>query len=186
LRPLVGSPVHPAHITAARLVTGLAACGLFAVGGSPATVWAGALWVLSAFLDRCDGEFARMTGQSSRRGHRFDFASDILINSLVFLAIGLGLDGRLPGQSPLLLGGLAAAGVAVASVLAELGERDMRLGEKTFAGKWGFDFDDIIYIIGPIAWLGGLDVLLVGASVGGPGAAILVSVKLRRKRVGRA
>jgi phosphatidylglycerophosphate synthase len=185
LRPLVGSPAHPGHITAARLATGLAACGLFAVGG-PLTVWAGALWVLSTFLDRCDGEFARMTGQSSRRGHYFDFVSDILINSLVFLAIGLGLGARLPGQWSLALGGLAAAGVAGASVLAELGERDMRLGEKMFSGKWGFDFDDIIYVIGPVAWLGGLDVLLVGASVGGPGAAILVSVKLRRKRAGRA
>jgi len=65
VRPLVGGPVTANHLTTLRLLTGVAACIAFACGGRGGEIWGGALWVLSAFLDRADGELARLAGSSS-------------------------------------------------------------------------------------------------------------------------
>jgi archaetidylinositol phosphate synthase len=60
VRPLVGTWVRPNHLTLLRLVTGALACALLAVGGGRAELWSGILWLFSAFLDRADGELARI------------------------------------------------------------------------------------------------------------------------------
>lgn len=182
-RPFVGSELTPNHITTLRVLTGFGACGLFAYGGPTAANWAGVLWVLSAFLDRCDGEFARLTGLSSRRGHLYDITGDITINAAVFAAVGIGLTVSGGDWWPLTIGVLAAAGIAIASILAEFNEQDMGQGQKTFSGGLGFDFDDLIYVIALFPWIGQLELLLICGSIGGPLAAIVIGWKLIRKKM---
>src|SRR6266581_1765282 len=60
VRPLIGTWVRPNHLTVLRLIVGLAACALLAVGSRTAAAWSGALWIVTCVLDRADGELARM------------------------------------------------------------------------------------------------------------------------------
>jgi PAS domain S-box-containing protein len=89
--PLVNTPVTPNHLTGVRLASGLAACAAFAVGTREWDIWGGWLWLFSAFLDRADGELARVSGKTSPWGHKFDMITDTLVTSLFFLGAGIGL-----------------------------------------------------------------------------------------------
>lgn len=179
VRPLVGTAVTPNHLTTARLVTGTAACIAFAVGDAWWDFWGGVLWIVSCLLDRADGELARLGGTSSPGGHLYDLYSDIAINSLFFLAIGIGLRGSWLGWWAIPLGALATGAVAGASILSERLEKLWGTGQKAYVGIAGFDFDDVLYLFAPAAWLGWLLPLLVGAAFGAPVFLIGTWLRLR-------
>jgi len=179
--PLVGSPVTPNHLTTLRLATGLAACAALATGHHRYEIWGGVLWVFSAFLDRADGELARLAGTQTRWGHLYDYASDVAVTALFFIAIGFGLRHGVLGTWAVLLGIVSGLSVAAASLLSEAIEQRNGTGEKAYEGAGGFDFDDILYLFGPLAWLSLLSPLLIGASVGGPAFAIWTWLRLRRE-----
>ena len=143
VRPLVGGPVTPNHLTTARLVTGVGACAAFAVGTYDWDVAAGVIWVISALLDRADGELARLGGTSSKWGHAYDYYTDVAVNALFFLAIGIGLrhHGTLGGWT-IVMGAVACATVAAASIWSEMLELRRADGVKAYEGFGGFDFDD--------------------------------------------
>ncbi len=180
VRPLVGSPVTPNHVTGLRLATGLAACAALAAGTRGGEIWGGLLWVLSAFLDRADGELARLANSQSKWGHIFDYASDVSLSALFFVAVGFGLNGGALGGWAVALGLVGGVSVAFAALLSEAIERRKDDGIKAYEGAGGFDFDDILYLFGPIAWLGWLAPLLVGAAVGGPAFAAWTWLRYRR------
>ena len=46
--PLINTPVTPNHITVLRLITGLMACGLLAIGSYESNLWGGILWLILA------------------------------------------------------------------------------------------------------------------------------------------
>ena len=171
VKPLIDSPITPNHLTTLRLVTGLAACMGFAHGDRSWAVWGGVLWIASAFLDRADGELARLTGKMSRNGHLYDYACDVIVNGLVFVAIGIGLRSNSFGTGYIIIGFISGITVSAASLLSERLERMNSDMGKAYEGRAGFDFDDILYIFGPIAWLDLLQLLLIGAAVGGPAFA---------------
>ena len=179
VRPLLGTKVTPNHLTALRLVTGLAACAAFAAGTRGGEIWGGLLWVLSAFLDRADGELARLANAQSKWGHIFDYASDVSLSALFFIAVGVGLRGAL-GDWAVALGLLGGLSVAYASLMSEAIERHKEDGVKAYEGAGGFDFDDILYLFGPIAWFGLLMPLLIGGAVGGPAFAVWTWLRYRR------
>lgn len=180
VRPLVGTWVRPNHLTTLRLVSGLAACAMFAVGDFAWSAWAGVIWVISAFLDRADGELARIGRLSSRAGHLYDFYSDAAINGLFFIAIGIGMRTSWLGDWAVVLGLLAGLGVSGASILCEILEQRVADGRKAIEGAGGFDIDDITYAYGPAAWLDWLLPLLLGASVGGPAFAAVTLWRIFR------
>ena len=181
VKPLVGSPVTPNHLTTLRLATGLAACAALATGQHRYEIWGGVLWVLSAFLDRADGELARLAGTQTRWGHFYDYASDVSVTALFFIAIGFGLRHGVLGIWAVLLGIVSGLSVAAASLLSEAIEQRNGTGEKAYEGAGGFDFDDILYLFGPVAWLSLLSPLLIGAAVGGPAFAIWTWLRLQRE-----
>jgi archaetidylinositol phosphate synthase len=186
VRPLVGTPIRPNDLTTARLVTGIAACAAFTAGEPRWNLWGGILWIVSCLLDRADGELARIGGTTSAWGHRYDYYCDVAINSLFFLAIGVGLrDGGLGGWA-VALGLLAGISVALASVLSELYEQASEDSGKAYVGILGFDFDDTLYLLGPAAWFGLLPFLLVGAAACAPIIVALTWVRLIRRRERRA
>lgn len=185
VRPLVGSPVTPNHLTSARLITGLFACGGFAVGEPVWILWGGVLWLVSCLLDRADGELARLSGTSSPGGHLYDYYTDVAINGLLFVSIGVGLrNDALLGEWAPALGALAGLTVAAASVLAERLEHEAPDAGKAYAGVLGFDFDDVLYLFAPIGWLGWFPYVLVGAAIGGPVFAVLTAWRLYALRRG--
>jgi phosphatidylglycerophosphate synthase len=180
VRPLVGGPITPNHLTTLRLVTGLAACAAFALGTPGGDLWAGVLWLISALLDRADGELARLGGASSAWGHAYDYACDVAVNGLFFVAIGVGLRHGDLGAWTIAMGVVAGVSVALASIWSELLERRRADGAKAYEGYAGFDFDDIMYLFAPVAWLGWLFPLLVGATLGGVVFALLTGYRLWR------
>ena len=179
VRPLLDTPVTPNHLTTCRLLTGLAACAAFALGTRMGDVWGGFLWVLSAFLDRADGELARLSGRISDKGHRYDFACDVIINGLVFICIGIGLREDGFGLAYILMGFCAGITVSTASLLSERLESMNTFSQRAYEGAAGFDFDDVLYIFGPVAWCGWLYVILIGAAFGGPAFVIWTWLRLR-------
>jgi archaetidylinositol phosphate synthase len=186
VRPLIGRGITPNHLTTLRLVTGMAACGFLALGDSlhGALAWGGALWVLSAFLDRADGELARIGNMMSAQGHRYDYLVDNGVNCLFFLAIGIGLRhaslfGHVLGPWAVVLGVLSSAALLLCNWMSELYERRVP-GERIWSGAWGFHPDDALYLLGPAAWLGWLLPILLGAAVGTTLMAVIIAVRLLR------
>ena len=177
--PLVNTPVTPNHLTTLRLITGIAACGLFAIGTTEWNLYGGFLWILSAFLDRADGELARVGGKSSPWGHKYDYFSDVFVTALFFIGIGIGLRNTTfwnvdLGLWTIVMGFGATAGVIATEILAEkIDQAQKDTGEKAYAGFAGFDFDDVIYLFAPVVWLNLHPPFLIGASVGAPAFALL-------------
>ena len=145
-------------------------------------IWGGWLWLLSAFLDRADGELARVTGKTSPGGQVFDMFYDLTVTSLFFLGVGLGLRDEIfldfeLGQWPIWLG---ADGVFAAEIFAEFIDRaEADTGEKAYPGIWGFDFDDILYLFAPVVWLDWHLYFVLGATVGAPTSAFFTWYKWR-------
>jgi phosphatidylglycerophosphate synthase len=165
VRPLVNTAVAPNHLTTLRLLTGFAAAAAFAAGTRRWDIVAGWVFVVSAFLDRADGELARISGKTSRTGHVYDLASDVASNVMAFAGIGIGLSHGPLGTAALAMGFVAAAAVGAIFGLVTL--IDGGTGE-AFPGAGGFDPDDALFILGPAAWLGLLQPLLYAAAIGAP------------------
>jgi archaetidylinositol phosphate synthase len=186
--PLVDTPVTPNHLTVLRLLTGLAACTCFAVGTDDWNWRGGWLWLLSAFLDRADGELARVGGKSSEWGHKFDYFCDVTVTALFFLGAGIGLRETFLGMWAIPCGIAGMAGVIAAEILAEkIDQMKKDTGEKAYPGFAGFDFDDVLYLFGPVVWLGWHLPIVAGAALGAPAFALLTwwkLVRLRRERGG--
>ena len=165
VRPLVNGPITPNHLTTLRLVTGFAAATAFAIGTRRWDIVAGVVFVISAFLDRADGELARMSGRTSKRGHVYDLASDVASNVTAFAGIGIGLSHGPLGGAALAMGFVAAA--AVGAIFWIVTAMDGGSGD-AFPGAGGFDPDDALFIVGPMAWFGWLEPLLYAAAIGAP------------------
>jgi archaetidylinositol phosphate synthase len=182
VRPLIGTAVRPNHLTALRLLTGIAASVGFALGTRTGMWWGGGLWLLSAFLDRADGELARIGNMMSPAGHRFDYLADVSVNTLFFVAIGFGLRRSWLGSWSIPLGLITGASILLGSQFSEGLERRSPPGTKGISGRWGFDPDDALYIMGPMAWLGWLSPILAAASVGATAVMIITGIRLLRLR----
>ena len=180
--PLVDTRITANDLTTARLVTGLAACAAFALGNPTWNLWGGVFWLLSCLLDRADGELARLGGKTTPWGHRYDYYCDVAINGLFFVAIGFGLSHGEMGGLAITLGFLAGGCVATASVLAEWLEQVTDDGAKAYSGILGFDFDDLLYLLGPAAWFGAFPYILIGAAVCTPVVAGLTAFRYYRLR----
>ena len=156
VRPLIGTPVKPNHITTLRLITGAAACLLLCWGTFQMNLWAGILWIVSAFLDRADGELARIGNMQSRRGHLYDYYTDVLLNSVFFLGAGIGVRDSWLGGWAIPLGLIACIAMLICCWLSEVFEDLSGPGVRTWEGAWGFQPDDALYLLGPAAWTGAL------------------------------
>lgn len=168
VRPLVHTAVTPNHLTTLRLLLGLAACAGYAMGGALWFVVGSIMFLLSTLLDHADGELARLSGKTSRLGHLYDLATDVLIQVLLFMAIGIGLRHTWLGETALALG--LVAGVAIGGLFYTCQTLERRLGKKQ-AGLprvAGFDAEDALYVVAPITWIGGLEVLLILAVITAP------------------
>lgn len=184
IAPLIDTRVTPNQITTISLLVGLAGAWLLAQGGQ--AMHAGAvLFMVSFWLDHADGELARVTGRTSVFGHYYDLIADGTVLAATFIGIGVGLSGGALGSWAITLGLLAAGAIAIIFVLR--GEFERRLGKtSTRQPNWfGFEIEDVLYLIGPITWLGGLAPFLLLAGVGTPLFALIVLWECRLLLQGR-
>jgi phosphatidylglycerophosphate synthase len=177
---LVGSPVTPNQLTTLRLAFGLSASAACMVGGHTWLGIGGALFVVAHLLDRADGIFARLSGKTSRFGHRYDLVSDAISNAMIFVGIGVGLrDGPLGWWTALL--GLVA-GLAVVAILAVVVQAEGQKGERAaeLPSMAGFDPDDGMLAVPVLIWLGLSLPLLYLAALITPLFALFFAWKHRR------
>ena len=109
-----------------------------------------------------------MTGQTSQFGQIFDILAGGLVHVALFCGMGYALESGVLGGWALPMGIVAGLSVALIFILVfELERRVNRqaVAQPSFAG---FEVEDIMYLVGPITWFGGLVPFLVLASVGAP------------------
>ena len=179
VRPLVHTRVTPNHITTLRLLSGLAACGCLAYGEVPLIHWGAGLFALSNFVDHMDGELARLSGKSSRIGHLYDLASDVVIHILLFVSIGIGLSDSWLGNISWIMG--IVAGISVGGLFALFQILETRVGQKqaNLPRYAGFEVEDVLYLIGPAIWGGGLVPILILATIGAPLFGVWALIRYR-------
>jgi len=168
VRPLHATSVHPNHLTTVGLVTGLVSAGLYARGGGAADV-GGVLLIATMIIDHADGELARTTGKTSAFGHAYDRIVDLVVKLCTFLGMGIGLRTGPLGRWSIVLG--AAAGLALLVIFNARGALARRRSpEEAFhqPSFGGFEIEDILYLIAPVTWLGGLSGFLVATGIGAP------------------
>ncbi|MEZ5932374.1 MAG: CDP-alcohol phosphatidyltransferase family protein [Alphaproteobacteria bacterium] len=173
IRPFLSSALTPNHITSVGLLVGLAAIGCYALGGSYMAL--GAILFAAAYvIDHADGEFARLTGKTSALGHYYDLAVDGLVLTGVFLGMGIGLRDQVFGISTTWLGLVAGIGIAIIFLLRGELERRYSKAATRQPNLWGFEVQDLLYLILPITWLGWLKPFLALAAIGAPLYALFV------------
>jgi archaetidylinositol phosphate synthase len=181
VRPLVGTSIRPNHLTTLRLLSGLIACVCFALGSRLGMIWGGFVWLLSALLDRADGELARIGNMTSPGGHRYDYYTDVVVNTAFFVAIGVGLRHTWLGKWSILLGLLAGGALLLCMWWSELLERLSPPLTRAYEGRWGFDPDDALYLMAVFAWLNWLEPILIGSAAVTPVVAAVTGIRLLRR-----
>ncbi len=184
IMPLLGTGVTPNHLTTLRLLTGVAACLVLAPGTASGAWWGGGLWLVSAFLDRADGELARVGNMMSASGHRYDYYVDNLVNALFFVAAGFAVREGWLGAWAVPLGLVGGVSMMVCGWFSEMLEARSPPGTKAYEGAGGFDPDDALYLMGPLAWLGWLAPVVVGAAFGATAMMVITGFRLRRLMAG--
>jgi archaetidylinositol phosphate synthase len=180
VRPMIGTRIRPNHLTSIRLLTGVGACVCLGLGTRAGMWWGGSLWLLSAFLDRADGELARLGKMMSPAGHRFDYLADVWVNACFFIGIGFGLRHSWLGGWAIPLGLISGASMLGISLSSEWLEADG--GPQVLGGAWGFDPDDAFYLMAPLAWLGWLAPILLAAGIVTPIIMIVLLIRLSRRQ----
>lgn len=171
VRPLCDTAISPNTLTTMRLAVGCYGAYLFASGVAPNL--AAAIVVLSNFLDHTDGELARMSGKTSKFGHRYDLLSDVFVTVGLFVCIGWSLQSSL-GQAAIGMGlaaGLAVAGIfhlrnLIESAHGKRATAQLRLG--------GFEAEDILYLLPLVTLSDNLPWFLKAAAIGAPIAFLVV------------
>ena len=180
VRPMIGTWIRPNHLTTLRVASGFGACMCLALGSSEGMVWGGVLWLISAFLDRADGELARLGKLTSRGGHIYDYYADFACNALFFVAVGIGLRGSWLGGWAIPLGLVGGVCLLLTSQFAVWLEQRSPPGTHAYNGRWGFHPDDALYLMAPLAWLGWLAPILVGTAIATPIIMVITAVRLWR------
>ena len=181
VRPLMHTPVMPNHITALRLLTGLGACGCLAYGEMPLIHWGAGLFIISNFIDHMDGELARLSGRASRFGHIFDIISDVIVHTLLFVSIGIGLSDGWLGDAAWVMGVVSGLSVSGLFALFQYLEDHTGVKQAGLPRLAGFEVEDVMYLISPAIWAGGLVPILILATAGAPLFGIWALIRYRRE-----
>ena len=181
-RAIRNLPVTPNQVTVFGLILGLTGALLFGHGGTPWTWLGGALFILACFMDHVDGELARLTHTTSRFGHYLDRACAASVYVTIFVGIGWGQSSGWLGNWSVMLG--LAAGAAIGFIFAVRNLVEQHAGhaairQPAFAG---FEIEDTLYLIGPMAWLGFLEPLVLAAGTGAPVYLLITLARARHQR----
>src|SRR5262245_16996781 len=91
VRPLRHTPLTPNALTTVGLLASLLGAWLVASGSPRRAALGGTLFMLAVLIDHMDGEFARLTGLTSRFGHYYDHVAAGVGYVSLFVGLGIGL-----------------------------------------------------------------------------------------------
>ncbi len=180
--PLAHMGVHPHWVTALSLLLGATAALLFAFA-IDTWAWLGAsLFMLAVLADHGDGELARMTDKASVAGHRLDYAVGMANYAMLFIGMGVGLANAGVGDWAIVLG--VAVGIVNPVICSIRLVTDLRHGSDAVAhpSAGGFELEDFIYLIGPIVWLGGVEIFFLLYGLGTIGYLVFTIVDAVRQK----
>src|SRR5207302_11226185 len=121
------TPLTPNGVTVLATAVGVLASVAFGVGGYAAGIIGALLFQLSAILDCCDGEVARLKFMESAFGEQFDVVLDNVVHLALYAGIAWASFEDNWGPVALLLGGFAMLGNVAAFVVVQHASR-MRKG----------------------------------------------------------
>ena len=179
VKPLTKTAITPNQITTLRLISGLGAALLFSIGQEGYTIVGSGIFILALLLDRADGILARLTGKTSKFGHKYDLIADTISNAISFVGIGAGLRHGQLDDLAIILG--FVAGLSVATVFFLVIRIEALQGDRSAEIKStaGFDPDDGMLIV-PVALLFGFgNELIISAAIGAPIFGIFFFMKFR-------
>jgi phosphatidylglycerophosphate synthase len=116
-RGFLRTPLTPNHVSLVALVIGILAALSFTHGSWASGVVGALLLQLSAVIDCCDGEVARLKFLESTSGYYLDIACDNIVHVAVFAGIAWATYQDLGRTYVLLLGGLAGFGTMAAVIV---------------------------------------------------------------------
>ena len=168
VRPLVHTPVTPNQLSILSLL--IALTGTWLIADAQHLTFGAGLFVLSRFLDHFDGELARQSGRTSKLGYYLDYAVGGLSYAALFFAMGWAFRDAGLGDWTIVLGSGGAA-CAIFSMFTNLDLDRQSGGDETgdavgYPGFAGFELEDGIYLLWPVAWLGYLYPFFLAASAG--------------------
>src|SRR3989454_1232729 len=126
-RWLVRTPLTANGVTVLATAVGVLASVAFGVGGYAAGIIGALLFQLSAILDCCDGEVARLKFMESALGEQLDVVLDNVVHLALYAGIAWASFEHNWGPVALLLGGFAMLGNVAAFVVVQRATR-MRKG----------------------------------------------------------
>lgn len=181
IRPFARTPLTPNMVTGISFALGLASAFTFASAVETMAGWAALLFMLAVLTDHMDGELARMSGRTSTIGHHLDYIVGTLNYAALFIGLGVGLSRGPWGDGALALG--LTVGIANPVICGLRMLMDSRYGadavEHPAAG--GFEIEDFIYLIGPIAWMGWIEYFFLIYGLGTFGYLVFTIITLLRQ-----
>jgi phosphatidylglycerophosphate synthase len=124
--------------------------------------------MVAVLVDHMDGEFARLTGMTSRFGHYYDHVAAGLGYVSLFVGLGIGLQESWLGARAPVAGAIAAVSIAVVFLIRVFLEETAGKALVAQSNWRGFEPEDMLYVVGPVAWAGALAPFLLAAAVGAP------------------
>ncbi|HLB01776.1 MAG TPA: CDP-alcohol phosphatidyltransferase family protein [Nitrospiria bacterium] len=109
-RLFLKTSVTPNQITLISFLVGLISGLFFWKGGYTDGIIGALVFQISAVLDCCDGEVARLKAMQSRIGQWLDVVCDNVVHVVLFLAMAWAIYRATGAPSELVLGGLASIG----------------------------------------------------------------------------
>ncbi len=166
-------------VTGISIFIGLLAAACFAIGNYAAGIAGALLFQLSAVVDCCDGEMARVTFSESEFGAKLDIIGDNVVHMCIFGGMALGLYYQQGAESvlPLALGAAAILGNACSLWIVSKAQRLHRDGApqgQQRSGQLEFlirnvasrDFSVVVVILALLGWLEGfLWLAAIGSNV---------------------
>jgi 1L-myo-inositol 1-phosphate cytidylyltransferase / CDP-L-myo-inositol myo-inositolphosphotransferase len=122
-RWLLQTSLSPNAVTVLATAVGLLAAGAFAVGSYLTGILGAVLFQLSAVLDCCDGEVARLKFLESPFGEQLDIILDNLVHIALFAGIAWGASHTGWGSWALVLGAIAIIGNLAAFQIVQTASR---------------------------------------------------------------
>lgn len=157
------------QVTGVSLLLGLAGAALIALGEAAYANWGAGLFVLARVLDHFDGELARYTETYSRFGYYFDYFTGMVSYAALFAALALHVSQGWLGDWAWLIGGVTVLAAALSAPLNVMIDQEKGSGYGVavgYPGIAGFELEDGIYLIAPVAWLGLLSPFFVLVGIG--------------------
>jgi hypothetical protein len=113
-------------------------------------------------------------------GQAYDYLADTIVTTAIFPALGIGLRDSAFGYWAMAAGALVGISVWRMGVLSETIEVRQHREKKAWSGALNFYPEDLLYLIGPLAWSDWLLPMLVVAVIGAPAVMFVMDWRLAR------